>query len=319
MRYRTFYIYSLLYAGISLIARIPLAKKVRPAIFFSGISRFPLRPVALTCAGRKDGGGAQIQSVMSVITFCKYFGYKYVHTPLQTVQHTADASEVAAWEHLFNLGAGEIKVSECAWPVISFAEYLRSPRQWFRKTVVAVSEAHAFVDFCPSAYLAVRDELRHKYAGPRAQTPDGHIDIAIHTRRGDVTASETPNRFTENRSIADTVQQIQSSCEKLGVAFRTTIYSQGSAHDFLEFEHLGCEFRLNQSPVDSLKALIAADVLVTAKSSFSYVAGLLSDGIVVYQPFWHVPLPDWLSTARLKEFGPRLSAYLDRRSVQTIG
>jgi hypothetical protein len=31
-----------------------------------------------------------------------------------------------------------------------------------------------------------------------------------------------------------------------------------------------------------------------AKSSFSYVAGLLNEGIVVYEPFWHQPLTRWV-------------------------
>ncbi len=41
--------------------------------------------------------------------------------------------------------------------------------------------------------------------------------------------------------------------------------------------------------------MIAADILVMAKSSLSYAAGILSDGLKIYTPFnYYRPLTDWL-------------------------
>jgi hypothetical protein len=40
--------------------------------------------------------------------------------------------------------------------------------------------------------------------------------------------------------------------------------------------------------------LVGADVLIMAKSTFSYVAGLLSDGINIYEPCDYPPMPNWL-------------------------
>ena len=52
---------------------------------------------------------------------------------------------------------------------------------------------------------------------------------------------------------------------------------------------------LNESVEDTFTAMVLADILVTSRSSFSYTAAILSEGIVYYMPFWHPPLPGWIS------------------------
>jgi len=73
------------------------------------------------------------------------------------------------------------------------------------------------------------------------------------------------------------------------------------------FVDQGCELCLNAPALTSLNALIYADILVLAKSSFSYVAGLLNDGIVVYEPFWHAPRPDWIGADKITALAPRIA------------
>ena len=41
--------------------------------------------------------------------------------------------------------------------------------------------------------------------------------------------------------------------------------------------------------------LVNANVLVLAKSSFSYLAGLYNQNIVYYIDFWHTPMPNWIN------------------------
>jgi len=44
-----------------------------------------------------------------------------------------------------------------------------------------------------------------------------------------------------------------------------------------------------------LRRMATADALVMSRSSYSYVAAILNaNGIVVYHPFWHSPLKEWL-------------------------
>jgi hypothetical protein len=41
--------------------------------------------------------------------------------------------------------------------------------------------------------------------------------------------------------------------------------------------------------------MINAEILVIAKSSFSYVAALYSKATFVYQPFWHEKKSEWFN------------------------
>ena len=75
------------------------------------------------------------------------------------------------------------------------------------------------------------------------------------------------------------------------------IYSQGKIEDFqgiVDLTQYNIEFHLNEFVLDTFNAMIFADVLAISKSSFSYVAGLLSNGIIYYKPFWHGPLSNWI-------------------------
>ena len=65
--------------------------------------------------------------------------------------------------------------------------------------------------------------------------------------------------------------------------------------DFNEFSN--CHFHINEYPVDTLKALTVADVLLASRSSFSYVASILKQGgVILYHPFWHSLSPTWFPT-----------------------
>lgn len=41
---------------------------------------------------------------------------------------------------------------------------------------------------------------------------------------------------------------------------------------------------------DTFKEMVSANALIITKSSFSYIAGVLLDGDIYYEPFWHPPM-----------------------------
>jgi FkbM family methyltransferase len=73
------------------------------------------------------------------------------------------------------------------------------------------------------------------------------------------------------------------------------IFSQGDIKDFKMYENSRTMFHLNESIEETFMFMVDADVLLTAPSSFSYTAGILSDGVVYYIPFWHKKLPNWIN------------------------
>ena len=46
--------------------------------------------------------------------------------------------------------------------------------------------------------------------------------------------------------------------------------------------------------IDTFIGLVAADILITSRSSFSYSAAIISDGEIYYQQFWHPPGDKWI-------------------------
>ena len=78
--------------------------------------------------------------------------------------------------------------------------------------------------------------------------------------------------------------------------FKLNIFSQGQPSDFQDFFEYEPDIFLDEDEFKTFHSLVKADVLIMAKSSFSYLAGLLNEGIVIYEPFWHKPQRNWLST-----------------------
>ena len=65
--------------------------------------------------------------------------------------------------------------------------------------------------------------------------------------------------------------------------------------DLKSLEKFGVNIRTHHDIFDVLSHLIYSDIHITSKSTVSYVAGLLSNNTVIYEPFWHPKLPGWLN------------------------
>jgi hypothetical protein len=91
--------------------------------------------------------------------------------------------------------------------------------------------------------------------------------------------------------VLGNVSEVLSS---LRIPTQWSLYSEGNVDDFEEFKRLGIDCYINSCPFSTFHSLVSADVLVMAKSSFSHVAGLLSSGVKIYEPFFRQPLKDWI-------------------------
>ncbi len=91
------------------------------------------------------------------------------------------------------------------------------------------------------------------------------------------------------------LEQLLAEVARLGKSAEVSVYSQGSEVDFTPLKkRFEAQLYLDRDPVWTMQQLIDADILTTAKSSFSYVAALVSKATVIYEPFWHAPLPSWI-------------------------
>jgi hypothetical protein len=276
----------------------------------------------VTCAGKVDGAGAQAQAVVSVMLFARAVGAQYVHTPFSVVDHNPDSSPdwPARWERFFNFGQGEMPVSALDARGIARLQVV-SPFE-VTSPGVLYELPHCYPTWSLSRALLppLLAELRGRFlAGKRVtESAAPALRVAIHVRRGDVTpAGPHARRFTASETVLRLSQRLDEALGSAGLPYRATLYSQGDPAQFQLLADRGVTIDTRDDPFETFLQLVTADVLVTAKSSFSYLAGLLSRGVVLYEPFWHAPLVGWVRLSG--DGGFDRMAFLDRLAASRLG
>ena len=244
--------------------------------------------------GFGDGVGSQIQRRISIWTYCKLNDIQYVHTPLFELEHNYEKDNKFEnnWETFFNLGCGELKDVNTS--EINYVEHMHD---YFDK------------ENSPNLYDKVRDEFRKKYfmtEKPKLMYDDNFINVAVHVRRGDIVGRK--HRF-KKRGTSD--EYFISLMEKLNQEttikpYKFYVFSQnktakrgfrmkkkGDIFEKYRNLDLNIELMIDGCPFFDFHHLISADVLITSKSSFPYVAGLFSTNRVIYNKFWHKPKSYW--------------------------
>jgi hypothetical protein len=253
--------------------------------------------VMITCEGRRDGVGMQALARISGLNFAHAFGATYVDTPFEWLGHCDRdmADWVNAWESMFNFGQGEIEVSREGLKVIDYLDYFRGREKLTANTVLRFQQCFWLGRKNPDSFLGVTPRLREKYGRTKAQAGPRPVAVAVHVRRGDVTAGRTSNRYTGNDVILRSVRDLQSAAREQGVVCELHLHSQGEAKDFERFADLGCSLHLNSDALWTMRALIESDVLMMSKSSFSYVAALINGGIKLYEPSANGCVSGWIA------------------------
>lgn len=215
-----------------------------------------------------EGFGSLYQSIMSGFAFCRFSNKKFVYIPVQHVGHGVSSTHFNKFTGFKSdtiLDKSLIKLHKRQY----IAEVHKAPR--------------------PSKYYTedVREELRKMYY-TNSKPESCPYDIAIHIRRGDVTGG---GRFTENNYYKSFLIPFM---KKKYPDYSICIYSEGKIEDFEDLKILGnINFILNGNPLVSYHHLVTAKILVTAVSSYSYTAGILSKGKVYYIKFGEKPMDDW--------------------------
>lgn len=115
---------------------------------------------------------------------------------------------------------------------------------------------------------------------------NNNINVAVHIRRGDVSPQANPDEYF--LSIIGIIRKRFPNS-----VFH--IFSEGTEKQFIKFVSKDIRLHLNEDIQMTFNALVAADVLVTSKSCFSYSAAILSKGIIYNCPkFWYPKLNHWI-------------------------
>lgn len=259
--------------------------------FFSELEKSKI--LGITNELRSDGIGAQATAIASVQLFCQESGIKYYHRPFANVMFPDGKPDwPGRWERFFNLGMGE--------DLLPDSVKIMTPLEWLTKgkpedVVIAVNHCYSYIQQGHTAdkLEIIRPALRRKYyAGSPKPFVNEKKYVAIHVRRGDVKADNRyAVRFTSNEDVIFRVSRLLGG--NIGKD-EIHIFSQGSREDFEAFQSLGnVRLFLDTDPFETFHRMVHADLLIAGKSTFSYLAGLLSENAVRAESWYHKPLTSW--------------------------
>ena len=257
--------------------------------------------ILITCSGKGDGMGAQIQAIFSAILYSKINKKTFIYTPLNKVAHNYQNSNSFEKdiENFFGFNSFETKKISYIYKTYNLDN--KSIFDYF-KILISIKPIliqkqyfHEYADKYPQNYNSIKSYLKQNFfrekQGFKVYGSKDYLNIAYHIRRGDV-HKDFLLRFTSDEVIIENIKKLTQFLKTNNIPYKVHIYSQGDEKDFSKISALGI-LHLNETPFDTIYNMAISDVLFTAKSSFSYVAALLSKGIVIYESFWHSPLPEW--------------------------
>ena len=246
--------------------------------------------VLFTIDGKMDGFGSQLQACFSMIAYCNYKGYKYVHKPFYHMTHNEE--KIGNFHDVMN----KFINIENKFPVIdSLTNEQLSRLHRFKEGFYVHGSLHPEFFYTPEVLKIFRDCYY--------STPKPNIDhifekdlyhVAIHIRRGDVNRAKYPSRFTSNGEYL-----VYLSSPKFTLNTIIHIFSEGKEEDFKELKTKFPNIRmhLNTNIQETFHCLVKANLLVLSRSSFCYCAGLLNENKVdghFIKAWWHKPLKQWL-------------------------
>lgn len=239
----------------------------------------------ITNPHQSDGFGSQFQSIIAAVVYAELNNKEFVYTPFSRMEHNYqnDPYFLAKKEQCINF-IGNVELNKEIYNANEHIKY----KAFFDTNIKICANSTAL------------QKIKQIFRANKNRTDyfnNKNLNIAIHIRRHNIHDNRIDGTNTPNQLFLDIINQLRILYITENPLFH--IYSQGNTEQFKLYEACDIVMHLNESIEDTFIPLVFADILVTSASSFSYTAALLSDGIVYYIPFWHKPLPHWISVHEL--------------------
>ena len=235
---------------------------------------------------RDDGFGAQFQTIIYGILISETNGIEYLHTPIKTMEHNYDNDNnfLNKIENLMNI--------RNHYKCIDNVDNLLV-QELLPSTLINQFESRINFYLSCDSLKKVKDIFwKNKDIN---FFKNNKYNVAVHIRRPNLKDGMIEGRTdTPLEYYFNIINGIREKYPEKELMFH--IYSQNNISDyysFIENQNDLC-FHLNENLVDTFTGMVAADALVTSRSSFSYCAAILSDGEIYYKSFWHPPGEKWI-------------------------
>jgi len=248
---------------------------------------------------RPDGLGARSQSIIAAMALATKYGLNFGGAlGVKGKPHGIDA--VPMMSALFGT---DVRADLVPPGVVSF-ESVADFEEFFKKGNELHATSVLLRDFCVQCGLdkifndtntLVRDyyspeflnHIRKANSLSKRSGSQSKPLVVLHVRRGDAKGK----RRTNDQFYYNVVHDIKKHLPNADVH----LFSEGSPDEFDGYRQQGVQLHLDSTDVrEAWEYFSSADVFVMAKSSFSMVPALFNTNCVIYTPFWHSPLDEWM-------------------------
>ena len=260
--------------------------------------------VVITCQ-RTDGGGAQLHGRISAMTFASRFGFVYKSQRIRGAHFASGDTWDDQWNALLDIQDQVLASDETIVKVNGrwgFCWALMKHRLERKPTpiVIEIEAAHWYTDFRPQLLERFAIGLRPSFRPP---APLHGEPLVIHLRRGEDLTAQV--RFQSDVEVLQVLHGLRVSFGEQAVRIYTNAPASPSLSQNLP-ESVKIDFETD--PFRAIAHMSAAEGLVIAKSSMSYVAAMMSEGTIFYPEFWHPKLPNWNALTDLQRDATRVAS-----------
>jgi len=251
--------------------------------------------------GNAGAVGHQFRNWLTGYKIAKHYGLTFAHSPFSG-KHTQVQIDVPVerWESFLNFGEGEVQRSD-----LVDTEVVKLPRKPWNQARVDHPDIHRIINSyqnkdnvlfeCPdNQFMPINwdifknNRFKAKYwqaresSSPPLPFDNDYVSVAVHIRRGDVTAQRYPDRYLSNAFYRKVLDQLIDHLHMPDIH----IFSEGDIDDFKELHDIPTvHFHLGTNVFETFHAMVSADVFVTGVGSFSILAAHLTNNVIVTKPW----------------------------------
>ncbi len=247
--------------------------------------------ILYTIHGKTDGFGSQLQACFSLIAYCQYKGYEYIHTPMYSMHH--NEGNIKNFPKYMN---DFIYLENKYRSINDLTNYELTKLHQVKEGAFVHGSLNPHFFYNKSCLVTLR-EIYYNKPKPEIQSFQANKkNVALHIRRGDVNNIKYPIRFTSNNDYIKLLDKLNLDKK----SHKIHIFSEGKDDDFkdieLHFKDFEFAYHVNENIQLTFHSLVKADILILARSSFSYCTALLNENRIIanfIERWWHKPLKDW--------------------------
>jgi len=261
-----------------------------------------------------DGLGAQYQRMIAIIALCLYCksNIEYLHTPMTKIEHIHTEEEVQQIEEYFGFAKTfkntieetkniheivNVTIVKDLNIIIELSKKSQN-KNILLKTAIVYPIVEKYIHMYENAmvYLkTIRSTIEP--ALTYFNKPQGQ-NVAVHIRRGDVIGNSTNIDIIVRFMPADYFKQVILKLQNEDPTRNFYIFTEltvENKHEFDIFRNIhNLEIISDNNTLSTFHHLANADILVTCKSSFSYISAFYNSNVVYYLPFWHPKFTHWI-------------------------